>query len=101
MSFLLYAKIVAIRVKYIDDRFVRVAETEAPSPKEKAASKETAHPNSKSYLLLTLTGLEARLCFVDHINTALAAHDTTVAVTRLQRAERVFNLHRSSPLTRR
>jgi hypothetical protein len=48
MSFLLYANIVATRVKYIDDRFVRIAETEVPSPKEKAASKETAHPNSKS-----------------------------------------------------
>jgi len=34
-----------------------------------------------------LTGLEAGLRLVDHVDTALAAHDTTIAVTLLERAE--------------
>ncbi len=68
--------------------------------KEKATSKETARSIQK-LLALALTGFEAALCFVDHINTALTTHNAAIAVTLLQRAERVFNLHRFSPLTRR
>ena len=47
--------------------------------------------------LLTLTGFITLLRLVDHIDAALAAHDLAVAVTQLQRAERVFDLHGSSP----
>jgi len=36
---------------------------------------------------LALTGFEAWLCFVDHINAALAAHDAAVTVPALERAE--------------
>ena len=48
-----------------------------------------------------LTGLVALLRLVDHIDAALAAHDLAIAMTRLQRAERVRNLQRSSPSSRR
>lgn len=44
---------------------------------------------------LALTCLEARLCFVDHVNAAFAANDTAVAVTVLQRPERVLDFHKS------
>ncbi len=44
-----------------------------------------------------LAGLEAALGLVDHVNTALAAHDTAIAVPVLQRAERVPDLHGPSP----
>jgi hypothetical protein len=42
---------------------------------------------------LTLTCFKTRLCFVDHINTALTAYHTTIAVAALKRAKRVFDLH--------
>ena len=45
----------------------------------------------------TLTGLIALLRLVDHIDAAFTAHDLAIAVTRLERAERIRNLHRSSP----
>jgi hypothetical protein len=45
------------------------------------------------YQRLTLTCFKARLCFVDHINTALTAYHTTIAVAALKRAKRVFDLH--------
>lgn len=45
-----------------------------------------------------LTGFVALLRLVDHIDAALAAHDLAIAMTRLERAERVRNLHRSSPI---
>jgi hypothetical protein len=35
----------------------------------------------------------ALLRLVDHIDAAFAAHDLAIAMTRLQRAERVGNLH--------
>ena len=44
---------------------------------------------------LALTCLEPTLCLVDHIDTALAAHNAAIAVPVLQRAERVPNLHSS------
>ena len=45
-----------------------------------------------------LTSFETLLCLVDHIDTAFTTHDLAVAVTRLQRAERVLDLHRPSPV---
>lgn len=42
---------------------------------------------------LTLTCFEATLCLIDHVNAALAAHNTAVAVPVLERAERVLDLH--------
>lgn len=40
-----------------------------------------------------LTGFVALLGLVDHVDPALTAHNLTVAVTRLQRTQRVFDLH--------
>ena len=51
--------------------------------------------------LSALAGLEAAVGLVDHVNAALAAHDLAVAVPALERAERVANLHRFSPSSRR
>lgn len=36
---------------------------------------------------LTLTCLKTRLRLVDHVDTALTAHNTAIAVTRFERAE--------------
>ena len=44
-----------------------------------------------------LTGLEPALRLVDDVDTALAAHDTAIAMPALERAERVLDLHWSSP----
>ena len=41
----------------------------------------------------TLTSLEATLRLVDHIDAAFTAHDLAIAVTLLERAERVTDLH--------
>jgi hypothetical protein len=38
-------------------------------------------------LFLALTGFEARLRLVDHINAAFTAHNATIAVPAFQRAE--------------
>src|SRR5690606_2355405 len=46
---------------------------------------------------LALTSLVARVGLVDDVNAALAANQTIVAVTALERLERVLDLHRSSP----
>jgi hypothetical protein len=48
-----------------------------------------------------LTSLEAAVCLVDHVSTAFTAYDLAVTVPALERAERVANLHRSSPSSRR
>ena len=48
--------------------------------------------------VLALTGLVALLRLVDHIDAAFTAHNLAIAVTRLQRAERVRNFHRPSPV---
>jgi hypothetical protein len=40
-----------------------------------------------------LTGLEAALHLVDHVNPALAANQTVVAVAAAQRFQRVTDLH--------
>ena len=55
-------------------------------------------PDISSRLRSTLTGFVALLRLVDHIDAALAAHDLAIAMTRLERAERIRNLHRSSPI---
>lgn len=44
-----------------------------------------------------LAGLEAWLCLVDYVNTALAANDAAVAMAALERAQRISDLHWSSP----
>jgi hypothetical protein len=44
-----------------------------------------------------LTGLEARVQLVDDVNAALAANQTVLAVTALERLERIFDLHFSDP----
>ena len=48
-----------------------------------------------------MTRFKPRLGFVDHIDPAFAAHDTTVAVTLLKRAERVSDLHSPLLISRR
>ena len=48
-----------------------------------------------------MTRFKPRLGFVDHIDPAFAAHDTTVAVTLLKRAERVSDLHGPLLISRR
>jgi hypothetical protein len=52
--------------------------------------KKTRRKAGFFYLLavfLALTGFETALRLVDDVNAAFTAHDTTVAVTLLQRAE--------------
>ena len=46
---------------------------------------------------LALTGLEARVGLVDHVEAALAAHDLAIAVTVLERPERAANFHCGLP----
>jgi hypothetical protein len=76
-------------------------------PHRDKAPKEKGRPNSERPFLkisasgLTLTGFETALCFVDHVNAALAAHDPAIPVARLQGAKRIFHLHVSSPLVQR
>ena len=48
-----------------------------------------------------LAGFELALRLVDHIDAALAAHDAAIAMTLLERAERVTDLHWPSPSSRR
>ena len=43
---------------------------------------------------LALTGFKAALRLVDDVDAALTAHDTAIAVTLLERAERVLDFHR-------
>ena len=50
---------------------------------------------------LALAGFKPALRLVDYIDAALTAHDAAIAVTLLERTERVSDLHRSSPLSRR
>ena len=67
-------------------------------PNEKAAP---GFPSAAQSCLLkrhsALTGLVALLRLVDHIDAAFTAHDLAIAMTLLERAERVCNLHRCSP----
>ena len=44
-----------------------------------------------------LTSLEARVLLVDDVDASLAANQTVVAVTSLQRFERILDLHWSGP----
>jgi hypothetical protein len=45
-----------------------------------------------------LAGLELFLGLVDHVDAALAAHNLAIAMALLERAQRILDLHRSSPL---
>ena len=49
------------------------------------------------FVALALTGFEATVGFVDHVDPALAAHHLAIAVAAFERAERVANLHRFCP----
>ena len=49
---------------------------------------------------LALTGFVTALRLVNDVYAAFTAHDTAVAVTLLERAERVFDLHDLSPIKR-
>jgi len=53
---------------------------------------------SKFVVFLTLTGFEPTLRFVDHINAAFATHNAAITVPVFERAERVLDLHWSSPV---
>ena len=64
-------------------------------PKKKAAPKGRLILLLR--MLLALTGFEAALRLVDDVDAALTAHDTAIAVTLLERAERVLDFHRISP----
>jgi hypothetical protein len=48
-------------------------------------------------VLSALTGLEAALHLVDHVNPALAADQTVVAVTTTQRFQGVTDFHGTNP----
>src|SRR3546814_16517808 len=50
-------------------------------------------PDTEPRLKSALAGLEPPVRLVDHIGAAAAADDPVVAVTRLERLERVANLH--------
>jgi hypothetical protein len=55
-------------------------------------------PESRLNLeISTLAGLEATLHLVDHINPALAADQTVIAMAGAQRFQRVTDLHGSNP----
>jgi hypothetical protein len=41
----------------------------------------------------TLTGFEAAMRLVDHVDAAFAAHDAIIAMTRTQGLQRVSNFH--------
>jgi len=45
----------------------------------------------------TLTGFEATLGLVDHVNAAFATHNAAVTVPVFQRAERIANFHGFDP----
>jgi hypothetical protein len=60
---------------------------------EKAAEGYPWRPIMRALRSSTLAGLVTLLRLVDHIYAAFAAHDLAIAMTRLQRAERVCNLH--------
>ena len=45
-----------------------------------------------------LASLETRVLLVDDVYTALAAHQTVLAVTGLERLERILDLHVFDPL---
>lgn len=47
--------------------------------------------------VLALSRLEAGVCFVDNVNTALAAHDPAVLVALLRRLQGISNLHNLHP----
>ena len=94
----------------LKDRRRRIIESQHPRPpaaivpKDGSKTKKAAHWAaffSDAWDESALTCLEPTLCLVDHVDTALAAHDAAVAVPVLQRAERVANLHGFSPLSRR
>jgi hypothetical protein len=50
---------------------------------------------------LALAGFEPALGLVNHIDPALAAHHTAIAVAALERTKRVLDLHGLSPQARR
>jgi hypothetical protein len=47
--------------------------------------------------LSALAGLEARVLLVDDVDTALAANKAVLAMTSLERLERILDLHFSDP----
>lgn len=47
---------------------------------------------------LTLASFEFLLRLIDHVNATLATHDLAIAVALLERAQRISDLHRPSPL---
>ncbi|OUR79927.1 hypothetical protein A9Q83_03005 [Alphaproteobacteria bacterium 46_93_T64] len=46
---------------------------------------------------LTLTRLEAWICFVDYIDAAFTAYDAAITMTFFRRFERVKNFHDTDP----
>jgi hypothetical protein len=56
-----------------------------PVKNKKAAPKDGLFRKLLSFL--SLTGFEARLRLVDHVDAALTAYDAAIAVTLLKRAE--------------
>ena len=76
------------------------AQAELRRTNEKAARDCSRRPILCCCARSTLTGLVALLRLVDHIDAAFTAHDLAIAMTVLQRAERVCNFHRSISLVR-
>ena len=66
------------------------------SKQTKTAPKGTRFPQVLKSVVLTLTGFEPAICFVDHVNAAFATHNTAITVPVLERAERVFDFHNKS-----
>ena len=64
----------------------RVATKEKTAPFEGGSGNKTGWGSA-------LAGLEPRLGLVDDIDSALAAHNAAIAVTLLERAKRVPDLH--------
>ena len=61
--------------------------------------KQKSRPNGRLFRkcsdFLALTGFEARLSLVDHVDTAFAAYHAAITMPVLQRAERVLDFHRT------
>jgi hypothetical protein len=64
---------------------------QSTSPKGRASEATGKQPKISDES--TLAGLETALHLVDHVNPALAANQTVVAVTTAQRFQRVTDFH--------
>ena len=89
------------RFRYLEitDNFGTMRKTKGPPDVPRAFV--CLHPIRLRGVGSPLTRFEFALGLVDHVHAAFAAHDPAITVPVLQRAERVLDLHRSSPFALR